>query len=262
VRAFTPSTWPRSEHQKTAYPLEGAHMTASCEGCHTRAAANSAEAATLGRAARAHAAGPRRLRGLPPGPTRRTVRSRRRSLARGRLLACHSLAAFQPSKYDGRAHADCAFPLEGAHMTVPCQQCHQGLGRPRGRLDAQGRPALRALRFDGRARACRDCHDDPHAGQFAARKDKGACESCHGLAAFAPRTASTTTAIRVPPAGAHARTPCASCHRATKAAASGARVVIYRPTPSRCEACHAATPSDGSGSGAGKGVPLRSTSGR
>ena len=35
VRAFRPSTWPVAEHQRTKYPLDGAHALAACEKCHT-----------------------------------------------------------------------------------------------------------------------------------------------------------------------------------------------------------------------------------
>ena len=271
VRGFTPSIWPRLGHQKTAYPLEGAHVTASCAGCHTRAAAGSAEAAALGRSRVRMRPGHAACTDCHQDPHKgRFAAGGARPHAAG-CLACHSLAAFRPSTYDGRAHADCAFPLEGAHRSVPCQQCHKELDRPGGGSTLGSAPTLVALRFDSRARACRDCHTDAHGGQFAARRDKGACESCHGFAAFVPadrfdhdRDASFHLQ------GAHARTPCGACHRVAKAAGSNARVVIYRPTPSRCESCHAAATADSAGSGApgrsGRGtsrrVLLRSTSGR
>ena len=270
VRGYTPSIWPRSEHQKSAYPLEGAHATASCAGCHTRAVAGSAEAAALGRARVRMRPGHDACQDCHQDPhAGRFTAGGARPRAAG-CLACHSLAAFRPSKYDGRAHADCAFPLEGAHMTVPCQQCHKELDRPAEGPTLKGAPAVRALKFDSKARACRDCHDDPHAGQFAARKDKGACESCHGVAAFAPADRfdhDRDSGFHLQ--GAHAHTPCAACHRLSRAA-SGARVVVYRPTPSRCEACHATAPADSTGpgapkrpgSGTGSGSLLRSSSGR
>jgi len=37
--------------------------------------------------------------------------------------------------------------------------------------------------------------------------------------------------------GAHANVPCARCHRSV-AGPSGKPVVIYRPVPTACEACH------------------------
>lgn len=245
VKGFVPSTWPVAEHQKSRYALDGAHATAECGKCHTRAPERSNEAATLGssrvrfRPARAACVDchtdPHAGRFSPGG-----LRPHQAA-----CLACHSMAAFAPSTYDGRAHADCVFPLEGAHMAIPCQRCHSELERSPGGSTLKGSTALRALRFDSKARVCKDCHDDAHGGQFAARKDKGACESCHGFAAFVPADKfdhDRESAFRLQ--GAHVRTPCAACHD-TGRTSQGVTTVVYRPTPVRCEACHAPAAPEG-----------------
>jgi hypothetical protein len=170
------------------------------------------------------------------------------------------MAAFTPSTYDGRAHADCVFPLEGAHMATPCQRCHAELDRPRGRSSLLGSSDLRALPFDAKARVCADCHEDAHRGQFATRRDKGACESCHGFASFAPANRfdhDRDASFRLE--GAHARTPCAACHRTTRDA-KGIESVVWRPTPKDCEACHApAEPAGDEARSKGDSRPRRST---
>lgn len=239
VQAFRPSSWPRTEHQRTRYPLTGAHEAAACEGCHTRASAGSAEAARLGSA---------RVRMRPASEPcqacHRDAHAGRFSAGGARVRAegcpaCHSTAAFRPSGFDSRAHQASAFPLEGAHRAVPCQRCHEEL-----REDAHGSSLRgasgRAMRFESRDRACAACHEDPHRGQFRARADRGACDACHGAGAFAPASRfdhDRDAAFRLE--GAHARTPCAACHRAGPAGADGSRLVTYRPTPTRCESCHA-----------------------
>lgn len=240
VRAFRPSTWPLANHQRTKYPLDGAHALTACEKCHTRAPERSAEAATLGSA---------RVRMRPVHGTcvdcHRDPHAGRFSPGGARphqsgCTSCHSMSAFDPSTYDGRAHADCVFPLEGAHMAIPCQRCHTELDRPADGSSLKGSPEKRPLRFDSKARACRDCHEDAHRGQFAARKDKGACESCHGFASFVPASKfdhDRDSEFHLQ--GAHARTPCAACHRTGLATASAPPIVVYRPTPDRCEQCHA-----------------------
>ena len=262
VKSFKSSTWPVAEHQKTRYPLAGAHAVATCTSCHTRAAEGSAEATALG---------PARVR-MRPGHvacadchsdphTGRFSPGGARPHAAG-CVACHSLAAFVPANYDGRAHADCVFPLAGAHRAIPCQKCHAELEKRPGGSTLKGSTELRALRFDSKARACRDCHTDAHRGQFAARRDKGACESCHGFASFVPASKfdhDRDSAFRLQ--GAHAHTPCAACHRETPAA-GGTVVITYRPTPTRCASCHAPTTPDSSGRravpGSKRGRPARS----
>ena len=236
VQGWTPSTWPRAKHQATAYPLEGAHRDAECRGCHTRAAAGSAEAAALGSS---------RVR-LHPGhercvPCHRDSHGGRfsRGGARARAaecLACHTFDTFRPSRFDARAHADSPFALEGAHRAVPCQRCHEELAAPAAASSLRG-AAGRELAFTRERRACADCHADPHGGQL---KDKGgACDRCHGIEAFVPAARFDHDRDAVfPLQGAHARTPCAACHRATTAGRDGERVVRYRPTPTKCESCH------------------------
>ena len=239
VRAFSPSVWPVAEHQKTKYALDGAHAITPCAKCHTKAPERSAEAATLGsarvrmRPARAACvdchSDPHAGRFSPGG-------ARPHQAA---CLACHSMSAFQPSKYDGRAHADCVFPLDGAHMAIPCQKCHAELDKAPGGSSLKGSLELRALKFDSKARICKDCHDDAHHGQFAARKDKGACEACHEFTTFIGAKKfdhDRDSEFRLQ--GAHARTPCAACHRNGRMT-DGATAVVYRPTPTRCEQCHA-----------------------
>ena len=74
--------------------------------------------------------------------------------------------------------------------------------------------------------------------QFAARRDKGACESCHDDLAFVPASKfnhDRDAAFKLE--GAHAKTPCASCH-VPQPGADGKPFVTYKPTPTKCEACH------------------------
>jgi hypothetical protein len=158
----------------------------------------------------------------------------------GRCLECHSLAAFRPSSFGLAAHHTAGFALEGAHRAVPCQACHRELeaAPARGTLTAAA-AAMRPLRFEDRSRACADCHHDPHDGQFATRKDQGACDGCHDVNAFAPASRfSHDRDARYKLEGAHARAACSACH-VPQPAADGRPVVRYRPTPTRCEDCHA-----------------------
>ena len=249
VKAFAPSIWPVAEHQRTKYPLDGAHANTACGKCHTRAAERSSEAALLG---------PARVRMRPargacvdchsdPHAGRFSPGGLRPHQAA--CLACHSMSAFQPSTYDGRAHADCVFPLEGAHMAVPCQKCHAELDKAPGGSTLKGSTELRALKFDSKARICKDCHDDTHHGQFAVRKDKGACEACHDFNTFiGARKFDHDRDSEFRLQGAHARTPCAACHRNGRMS-DGYMVVVYRPTPSRCEQCHAPASPDATAPG-------------
>jgi hypothetical protein len=247
VRDFAPSTYTTAQHQKSPYPLEGAHATAKCERCHTRAAAGSAAAMPLGRArvalrpARAtcvdcHADPHAGRFDVPmPGANGRTLPARA-------CRDCHAMTAFSPSTYDEIAHRTCQFPLTGAHRATPCQVCHAELKAPASRSTLRAAAAsMRPLRFEGRFRACADCHASPHGDQFAARRDQGACDACHGVEAFAPAAKfvhNRDSGYELE--GAHARAACAACHP-SQPGPDGRPRVLYRPLPTKCEGCHGVT---------------------
>jgi hypothetical protein len=232
VEGFRPSTFTVADHVATPFPLAGAHALVACERCHPRGG-GSAGAAALGSARvllRPRHDGCEACHREPHGG--RFGAAGPRARAEG-CLACHDLMAFRPSTMDVAAHARSAFPLEGAHRAAACMLCHRELAAP-----AAGAGAVRVLRFEDAPRDCAGCHRSPHGAQFAARPDGGSCQTCHGLDAFTPASRfdhDRHSAFRLE--GAHARTPCASCHRREREA-SGEERVVYRPLSSRCESCH------------------------
>ncbi len=247
VKGFDKTTYTAAQHLKSPYPLEGAHAKAPCETCHAKAAAGTPAAAPLGRARvalrPAHAAcvdchaDPHAGRFTQPIPV-----PGGKAIAPRACRDCHTMAAFSPSTYDEIAHRTCVFPLTGAHRATPCQVCHAELKAPASRSTLKAAAAsMRPLRFEGKYRVCADCHTSPHGRQFDARKDKGACESCHGVDAFTPASKfvhNRDSAYKLE--GAHAKAACASCH-IPQTGADGKPVVTYRPMSSKCEDCHGVT---------------------
>lgn len=249
VRGFRPSTFDLAKHAATRLPLDGRHAKLQCSACH----------------------GPERP-GLPPVAAAAVI-GRARVLLRfedvgcvachrdpheGRFAvtgerprkdgcrACHAMEHFQPSSVDAAAHATARFALEGAHRAVPCFACHEDLTLPAGR--AAGRIAgaslvaataqPRKLLFHVDKRNCRDCHRSPHGTQFDARKDGGACDSCHGVEGFRPASRfDHKKQAKFPLEGAHQRVACNRCHPSAPGA-EGKDITVYRPIASSCESCH------------------------
>ena len=247
VDGFERPAYTVAQHATSAYPLTGRHAAAACAKCHVTLPEGPAAAAW--------------------GTSRVVLRPSAQDCVpchadphRGRFAAggtrphpkgcadCHDVRAFVPSHYDGVRHADCVFPLRGAHRAVTCQACHQELkAAPSGLSLAADSSRVRLLPFEGGKRACTDCHGTPHGTQFAHRKDRGACEGCHDENAFSPASRfdhNRDSQYRLE--GAHLRAACAGCHVPHEDAA-GRRVVTYRPTPAKCEACHAGGVRDTSG---------------
>jgi hypothetical protein len=101
---------------------------------------------------------------------------------------------------------------------------------------------------------CAACHQDVHAGQFAARMAKGGCEICHRNEDWHETKFDHNTA-RFALVGAHQKAACGKCHPRENIsanlmqAASGAQMppvnrvlptdfVRYRPLAFRCADCH------------------------
>jgi hypothetical protein len=232
VDAFRPSSYTVARHAKTNYPLEAAHAGVSCGGCHGRTPpGDAAQVAALvgsakvwfrpahGRCVDCHR-DPHAGRFSPGG-------ERAREEA---CLACHTMAAFRPSTMDAAAHDRARFRLAGAHRAAPCFACHRELSAP-----AASDPHTLAFAVAGQS--CRDCHQSPHGAQFDARKDGGACESCHDLERFKPAGRFDHARVKhFPLEGAHAKVACEKCHPV--ATTGGRRMTLYRPVSSRCEDSH------------------------
>jgi hypothetical protein len=124
-------------------------------------------------------------------------------------------------------HDRTAFPLDTAHGELECRSCH-GLPEPW----VEGRVLFADLRTE-----CASCHRDPHAGQFAPAGGAADCLSCHQGDTWSPAARfdhDRDASYRLE--GAHARVPCAGCHRSEQV--DGEEVIRYKPLAQRCVDCH------------------------
>lgn len=122
---------------------------------------------------------------------------------------CHGNTRWAPAR--GSNHS---WLLDGAHAVTACNACH--LGSP---------PV-----YESTPGACVDCHRvkrdqvlEPSHADFS-----DDCQSCHGTAAWRPAAIEHAWPLE----GAHASTPCASCHTGDPP--------VYEGTPDQCIGCHQA----------------------
>ena len=226
----TPAAWkpaPGFDHGRTPFPLTGMHRQVGCEKCHDRS--SSTPAALL----------PAESTGANPG---RVVRVRLfKGLSFSGCESCHQDPhhnAFQDVQIKGKCeschttegwkknrsaavfnHDMTRFRLVGKHALVSCDKCHKG--------DDFHRPIAHDR--------CRDCHEDPHNGQFAARTAGSDCSSCHSPDNFKPplfdRVAHMSSAF--PLEGKHAALRCGQCHHPEGPKAH------FKIGKLRCAECHA-----------------------
>jgi hypothetical protein len=102
--------------------------------------------------------------------------------------SCHNEARWKVERLD---HSRTRFPLSGRHARIECQACHK------------------SLQYRDAPRDCYGCHraDDKHRLALGRK-----CETCHNARDWRAWDFEHRK-TRFPLDGAHARVPCAACHR-------------------------------------------------
>ena len=197
------------DHDKTDYPLRGKHRAVACAACHR---------GENFKARLAHALCSDCHR---PDPHSGQFAKRKDG---GKCESCHTVEGFKPASFTVKDNAASAYPLEAKPAKVECAKCHI--------------PAGTATRYKIKFAKCTDCHQDGHAGQFAAAPLLNRCESCHTVKGFTPSTFALARhkETRFPLIGAHLAVPCADCHESKRANPSSA--VPFHFSNLSCTTCH------------------------
>ncbi|MCC6809553.1 MAG: hypothetical protein IT381_19140 [Deltaproteobacteria bacterium] len=205
----------REFHDKTRFPLVGAHAGVECASCHgpfKRGGAAKFKGLAFQTCASCH------------------LDSHAGQLAAAACDRCHTVESFSPIRFKLADHK--AYLLEDAHAAVGCGECHKETLRPQ-MLTASGGKVFRpsAVDFHPKHDRCESCHEDPHGGQFIGKK----CDTCHTTQGFRPASGfvhDRDTAFAL--AGAHVTAPCSGCHlRPAKTAP-----VQFHGIDKACAACH------------------------
>jgi len=203
------------DHTLTGYELKGGHARVACEQCHAPAAGRTflqVFRRPFGRCVDCHA-------DRHDGAFAASYRND--------CAACHTVQGFSPSTFTFASHQKTSWPLAGAHMAVPCADCHH----------RNAKTASWQFRFG--AAGCESCHRDVHGGQFAAEM-KG-CASCHESSSWKPAVFQHFTLTGYPLEGKHAAVTCEACHTeiaAGAAPATGPAAKKFRKLSTNCESCH------------------------
>ncbi|MFZ5442897.1 MAG: hypothetical protein ACOZQL_23025 [Myxococcota bacterium] len=230
------ATKEREFHQKTKFPLKGAHVDVDCVACHGPWPGQKAKFKGLAfdTCASCHPDAHEGQLGRGPG---------------GKALdcdACHTEQGFKPAKYGLPEHAKTKYPLDGAHQVVPCANCHPATPSLKARVPKTVLADLKRKKrdelfsfalfeFNKPTERCESCHADEHDGQFKQGASQGRCDACHEVASFTKLRFDHQRDSQFPLEGAHAKVKCAQCHFAPSPAAA----VVYRPLAKDCASCHA-----------------------
>jgi hypothetical protein len=218
----------RAFHEKTRYPLRGAHVDVACRSCHGPFPGVAAvyKGLRFDSCNSCHVDAHLAQLGSPPPSCDQ----------------CHSNTAFLPARFELAQHK--GFALQGSHAAVACSSCH----KPAPALAAKAKEvalwvsthrrsdkvSLTNFHPPGATGRCDACHVDPHAKQFAERVAKNGCADCHQVTSFAAVRFDHSRDSRFALEGPHENAQCAACH-----VADAKGVVRYKPLSTACASCHA-----------------------
>ncbi len=192
------------DHGKTGYRLEGRHQFVSCEKCHTWGYST-------------------------PLPHEKCMECHddfhESQFARDGQLPdcakCHTVQGFSPSLFTVDKHQQANFPLEGAHLAIPCISCH-----------------LKSEKWQFRdiGIRCVDCHEDIHQPYLPGKyyPDQN-CKSCHALESW-NQIGFDHKQTNYPLIGAHKGPSCRACHDSESNSVKNS--LRFTGVSTKCVNCH------------------------
>ena len=217
VDGWKPSLFGVKEHDTSKYPLKGRHVSVKCEKCHIPAGKDTVY----------------KVKFEYCGDCHKDAHDNQFAAApyNNRCEPCHTVQDFHRTTFTIAKHRNTRFALTGAHVAVPCADCHK--------LGAAGRTD-KVVPYHFENRDCTACHKDPHKGEFndrmARKRANGTpfgCEACHNVKSWADINGFDHSKTKFPLLGAHRTVVCGDCHKATTSYESR-----FKGTPQQCEACH------------------------
>lgn len=199
-------------HGQANFPLQGKHQQVPCEACHELETPNGTD-------------GRMRYIGIDYGHCTSCHEDPHNDERAQDCLRCHTLENWKREALNFDHARDSQFVLEGEHAKLPCEKCH--------RREGAGME-VRVHLFDV-GRTCRDCHADPHQGQF-----EQSCDQCHTAQRWKnhhQRSSFHGPDSSFPLIGQHANLQCDQCHR-IPADSSRLAVARFVDIGKECESCH------------------------
>jgi hypothetical protein len=197
------------DHSNTLFELTGKHKTVTCEKCHAGMKTKTAEGKInfttkpfkdcMPCHASPHAA----------------------SFSTRACSSCHTPQQWSSGSEKNFDHNLTSFPLRGKHGSLKCAQCH-GVGKNQNFKNA----------FKLAKKACSDCHEDKHNGQFL-QKYANDCSRCHTEDGYSPSTFTFDQHgnSRFVLSNSHLTVLCKDCHLKRT-------VWVFHFPSLTCESCH------------------------
>lgn len=134
---------------------------------------------------------------------------------------CHNENGFTPSLFTLDLHNNSVFPLSGAHLATPCQNCHYKNSN---------------WQFKNIGLRCVDCHSNIHNNEISNKfMEDNNCSNCHITANWTNVNFDhNKTSFKL--LGKHNVVSCDNCHLKEKM--NGKRELLFISLNTNCESCH------------------------
>lgn len=133
---------------------------------------------------------------------------------------CHSENGFKPSSFTIEKHNLLKFNLTGAHLAVPCQNCHYKEG---------------TWHFRNMGNECIECHKNIHGNELTQKYlPENKCNSCHVTENWKTINFNHSTTDFVLE-GKHQDVNCGKCHALIT---DDGKIFKFASSKSNCESCH------------------------
>jgi hypothetical protein len=200
------------DHNKTDYKLEEKHLTVDCKTCHKTKFTDPLKFKLCTDCHTDYHNNQFVKNGVSPDCSQ-----------------CHTLKGFTLFSYSIDQHNQSVYPLIGAHLAVPCNDCHK---------------KQKDWNFRNIGLACKDCHTDIHKAFIPAKNYPEAnCKNCHNENSWADVSFDhSTTDFSL--TGAHLKAICRDCHLTTDSQgiinrdAKGIIVQKFSDLSKDCSSCH------------------------
>ena len=201
-----------NDHQKTEFPLEGAHVATPCFACHV--SEDSADArwqfSNLGTTC------------VDCHENIHNDAIPQKYYPENNCAACHINDAWTSVTFD---HSKTNWPLTGAHEVVSCRACH---------FENVAQSNSFSQNFINLDTKCASCHDNVHGDIFAVSGVTD-CTRCHVTNSWLPEKFNHND-TRFPLKGKHAQLDCRACHEVSNN--NGETTVVYKLNKLDCIDCH------------------------
>ena len=209
-KGFDYTSFTISDHQKTDFPLEGAHIATPCFACHVDEASERWTFADLGsKCVDCHV----------------DIHSDfipKEYYPENDCASCHGSESWDMISFD---HSSTNWPLTGRHNEISCKDCH---------FEISSTNEVISQNFSNLTTDCNSCHENIHDDSFAINGVTD-CARCHVTNSWFPEKFDHNS-TRFPLTGKHEEVDCKVCHETGND--KGEPVVIYKINKLNCIDCH------------------------